>query len=112
MNKLCYKVSLISCSGYVKTTKKKYKYRVFPNHCFIESNTGCSLNVVFFFKNSRKFATSPYPALGCYWLYKNYQPKGVTCIALRTLKVSYSDENKGEVAVNCEKITQFFLNPQ
>ena len=29
--------------------------------------TGCSLNIVFS-KNSRKFATSPSPALGCYWL--------------------------------------------
>ena len=28
--------------------------------------TGCLLNS----KNSRKFATSPSPALGCYWLYK------------------------------------------
>ena len=26
----------------------------------------------------RKFATSPSAALGCYWLYKNYQPIGVT----------------------------------
>ena len=40
--------------------------------------TGCSLNSVFFSKNSRKFATSPSPALGCYWLYKNYQPIGMT----------------------------------
>ena len=32
--------------------------------------TGCSLNIVFFSKNSRKFATSTSPALGCYWLYK------------------------------------------
>ena len=27
--------------------------------------TGCSSNIVFFPKNSRKFATSPSPALGC-----------------------------------------------
>ena len=40
--------------------------------------TGCSLNIVFFSKNSRKFATSPSQALGCYMLYKNYQPIGVT----------------------------------
>ena len=33
---------------------------------------------MFFSKNSRKFATSPSPALDCYWLYKNYQPIGVT----------------------------------
>ena len=33
---------------------------------------------VFFFKNSKKFATSPSPALGCYWLYKNDQPIGET----------------------------------
>ena len=40
--------------------------------------TECSLHIVFFSKNSGKFATSPSPALGCYWLYKNYQPIGVT----------------------------------
>ena len=28
--------------------------------------TGCSLNIVVFSKNSRKFATSSSPALGCY----------------------------------------------
>ena len=32
--------------------------------------TGCSSIIVYFSKNSRKFATSPSPALGCYWLYK------------------------------------------
>ena len=35
------------------------------------------------------------------WLY--------TCIALRALKVSYSDVGEGGVAMNCEK-TQFFMN--
>ena len=32
--------------------------------------TECSLNIVFISKNCRKFATTPSPALGCYWLYK------------------------------------------
>ena len=32
-----------------------------------------------------------------------------TRIALRALKVSYSDVSEGGIAVNCEK-TQFFLN--
>ena len=32
--------------------------------------TVCSLNIVFFSKNSRKFAPSPSPVLGCYCLYK------------------------------------------
>ena len=73
-------------------------------------DTGCPLNIVFFSKNSRKFATSPSPALGCYWLYKNYQPIGVAVHShcVRALKVSYSDVGKGGVAENCEK-TQFFL---
>ena len=47
----------------------------------------------FFPKNSRKFATSPSPALGCYWLF----------IALRALKVTYLDVGEGGAAVNCEK---------
>ena len=33
-----------------------------------------------------------------------------TRIALRALKVSYSDVGEGGVAVNCEKKTQYFLN--
>jgi len=40
--------------------------------------TGCSLNIVFFPKNSQKFATSPSLALVCYWLYKKGQPIGAT----------------------------------
>ena len=39
---------------------------------------GVHLILCFFFKNSRKFATTPSTARGCYWLYKNYQPIGVT----------------------------------
>ena len=63
-----------------------------------------------FSKNSRKFATSPSPALDCYCLYKNYQPIGLyTRIALRALGASYSDVGEGGDTVNCEK-TQFFLN--
>ena len=47
-------------------------------------------------------------AIGCT---ENDQPKGVTVtrIALRALKVSYSNVGEEWVAVNCEK-TQFFLN--
>jgi len=48
------------------------------------SATGCSLNIVFFPKNSRKFATSPSPALGCYWLYKKLPANWSDCtLALR-----------------------------
>ena len=72
----------------------KLRYRVFIKYCVF----------------SRKFATSPSSALGCYWSYKNYQPIGLyTRIALRALKVSYSDVGEGGVAVNCEK-THFFLD--
>ena len=60
--------------------------------------TGCSLNFVFFSKNSRKFATSPSPAL-------------YTRIALRALKVSYSDVGEEGVTVNCEKSTIFPEHP-
>ena len=35
-----------------------------------------------FSKNSRKIATSPSPALDCYWLYKNHQPIEVTVHAV------------------------------
>ena len=58
-------------------------------------------------ENSRKFATSPSPALGCYWLYKILPANGSDCTL--ALKVSYSDEGEGGVAGNCEK-TPFFLN--
>ena len=34
------------------------------------ASTGCSSNIVFFSKNFHYLATSPSPALGCYWLYK------------------------------------------
>ena len=65
---------------------------------------------MFFSKNSRKFASSPSPALGCYWLYKKLSSIGVYAhIALRALTVSYSDVGEGGDAVKCEK-TQFFLN--
>ena len=33
-----------------------------------------------------------------------------TRMALRALKVSYSDEGEGGLAVSCEKKTYFFLN--
>ena len=48
------------------------------------SNTGCSLNIVFFSKNSRKFATSSSPAIDCYWLYKKLPANRSDCtLALR-----------------------------
>ena len=63
-------------------------YRVFIKYCF-------------FFKNSRKFATSPSPALGCFWLYKKLKPIGVTVHShfVIALKVSYNDVGEGGVAV-------------
>ena len=43
-------------------------------------------------------------AIGCT---KNYQPiEGYNCIALRVLKVSYSDVGEGGVALNCDKLKQ------
>ena len=47
------------------------------------NDTGCSLNIDLFSKNSRKFPTSPSPALGFGWL--------------------YSDVGEGGVAVYCKK---------
>ena len=47
------------------------------------SPAGNPLNIVFFSKNSRKFATSPSPAFGCYWLYKKIQPIGGSVHSLR-----------------------------
>ena len=50
-------------------------------------------------------------AIGCT---KNYQPIGVTVpsrIALRALKIFYSDVGEGGVAVNCEKNTIFAEHP-
>ena len=40
------------------------------NYNYDVSTTGCSFNIVFLSKNYRKFATSPSPAFGCYWMYK------------------------------------------
>ena len=79
-------------------------------YCYGQFHTQCSfgsftyrvfIKYSVFSKNSRNFATSPSPAQGCYWLY--------TRIALRVVKVSYSDVGEGGDAVNCE-ITQYFLN--
>ena len=44
--------------------------------------------------------------LGCYWLYNNYQPIGVTVHShcVKSFEGSYSsDVGEGGVAVNCEK---------
>ena len=41
-----------------------------PEDLYLYIVTGCSLNIALFFKNSGKFATSPSPAFGFYWLYK------------------------------------------
>ena len=49
--------------------------RIFCNVTKAFDVTGCSFNIVFLFKNSRKFATTPSPAIDCT---KNYQPIGVT----------------------------------
>ena len=58
--------------GFPRQTKICFRYRVFIKYC------------VFFFKNSRKFATSPSPALGCYWLYKKLPANRSDCtLALR-----------------------------
>ena len=55
----------------------------FDAHMTVYS-TGCSLNIVYFSKNSRKFATSPSPVLGCYWLYKKLPANRSDCtLALR-----------------------------
>ena len=61
---------------------------------------------MFFSKNSRKFATSPLPTVGCYLLYKKLPANRNDCtlaFALRALKVSYSDVGEGRVEMNCEK---------
>ena len=55
------------------------------------------------FQEFSKVCHLPSPAFGCDWLYKNSQPIGVTVytrIALRALKVSYSDVGEGAFAVN------------
>ena len=66
----------------------------------------------YFSKNFRKFATSPSPALGT-WLYNKFPANSEwldTRIVLRALKVSYSNVCEGEVAVNCDKTFEFYLN--
>ena len=76
--------------------------------CSIFRLIGCSLNIVFFSKNSLKFATSPSrqhsAASGCT---KYYQPT-VHSHCVESPKVSYNDVGEeGEGEWNCEK-TQFF----
>ena len=76
-------------------------YRVFTKYCVFFSRILESLPPLPRQQHSA--------AIGCT---KNYQPIGVilyTRIALRALKVSYSDVGERGVAVNCEKKTQFFL---
>ena len=69
--------------------------------------TGCSLNIVGFFPKILE-SLPPLPrqhsaAIGCT---KNF-PANRSGIALRALKVFYSDEGEGVVAKNFEK-TQFY----
>ena len=59
-------------------------------------DTGCSLNIVFFF-----LELSPSPALGCHWLCKNGQAIRVTV---------HSDLMQGMGYSELEKKTQFLLN--
>ena len=58
-----------------------------------------------FSKNSRKFATSPSPALACFWLYRKLPSNRSDCtLELRwELWRSLSDVGEGLVALNCEK---------
>ena len=49
-------------------------------------------------------------AVGCAKNLANQSDCSYIRIALRALKVSYSDVGEGGVAVNCEKKPQFFLN--
>ena len=54
-----------------RSSNRKSRYRVFIKYCFPP-------------KNSRKFATSSLPALGCYWLYKKLPANRSDCtLALR-----------------------------
>ena len=62
--------------------------------------TGYSLNIMFFSKNSCKFATSPLTAIGCT---ENFSQWLCTRIPLRALKVSYSNVGEGGVSVNYER---------
>ena len=72
----------------------------------LDLGTGWSLNIVFFSKNSRKFATSPSTVLGCYWLNKKIPTIGVTlhshCVESFE-GLLHSDVGEGGVAVNCEE---------
>ena len=51
---------------------------LFIDYFWLHIWKGCSLNIVFS-KNSRKFATSPLPANGCYWLYKQLPANRSDC---------------------------------
>ena len=76
------------------------------------STTGCSFNIVFF-SNSRNIATSPSPALGCYyWLYKKLpEPIGVTVHSYCVRSFESRDVGEGGVAVNFEKKQIFSWTP-
>ena len=74
----------------IKSKSKFFYFR--PRTQQILHITGRALNIVFFSKNSLKFATTPSPALRCFWLYKKLIANRLfTRIALRALTVSYSD---------------------
>ena len=104
-------IHLTECAGKIvkRSIIETYDPHQYKERLLLHTkNTGCSLNIVFSSKNSRKFATSltrqHSAAIGCT---KNYQPIGLyTRIASR---VSYSDVGEGGLAVKCEK-TQFFIN--
>ena len=60
----------------------------FLQHILSLSATGCSLNIVFFSKDSRKFATtSPSLALVCYWLYKKLPANKSDCTLVLRLEL-------------------------
>ena len=75
----------------------KFIYRVFIKYC------------VFSHKNLLSLATSPSPALGCYWLYRKWPANKSDCTLRSLVRMSCSPTFRGWVAVNWEK-TQFLMN--
>ena len=70
--------SIIEACDHICKNNIQLPLRKFYSQFYAAYIQGVRSILFFFSKNSRKFATSPSPALDCYWLHKNYQPIGVT----------------------------------
>ena len=100
-----------------KSRETEWRMHILAKRQIDSYSTECSLNIVFFSKNSPKFA-SPSPALGCYWLFKKLPANRSDCTLALHWKLWRSltarrcrrwrgctELDKKKAAIGCSKIT-------